>query len=231
MKPEAPVNANRTARRIIRVLIVDDHPVVRQGLVGMINQEQDLEVCGEVEGAREALAAIKASPPDLAVVDLTLKDISGLELIKQMRVSYAHVPVLVLSMHDEKLYAERALNAGARGFIMKQEGAEKLVGAIRTVMRGEVYLSEVMASRLLGKFVGGRSPAEDSPLQKLSDRELEVFELIGRGEGTRQVSERLCISVKTVESHREHIKLKLNLKNATELVQRATQWVISEGGG
>jgi len=213
----------------INVLIVDDHPIVRRGLVELLNQEPDLKVCAEAEDARQALTAVKQHTPDLAVVDLTLKDIGGLELIKQLKHTHPELPVLVLSMHDETLYAERALRAGARGYSMKQEGPDKLAGAIRTVLRGEVFVSERMSSRLLGKLVGGRADVADSPLQRLSDRELEVFELLGRGLGTRQIAERLCVSVKTIESHREHIKDKLNLTNATELVQHATQWVMHEG--
>ena len=212
-----------------RVLIVDDHPVVRRGMAGMINQEQDMEVCAEAEGFSEALDALKACEPDVAVVDLTLKDIGGMELVKQLRESYPDLPVLVLSMHEETLYADRVLRAGAKGYIMKQEGTEKLVSAIRTVLRGEIHVSEKMASRMLGQFVGGKRDAAGSPLERLSDRELEVFELLGRGLGTRKIAERLCISIKTVESHREHIKDKFRVKTANELVQHATQWVMREG--
>ncbi|MBI1371654.1 MAG: response regulator [Phycisphaera sp.] len=214
-----------------RVMIVDDHPIVRRGLAETIRQESDLEVCCEAEDARAAIAAIREGKPDVAVVDLTLKDIGGLELIKQIRAIDEDVIMLVLSMHDESLYAERCLRAGAKGYIMKQEGSERLVTALRTVLAGQVYLSEKMSARLLGKMVGGGTSAGASPLEALSDRELEVFELLGRGLGTRNIAERLCVSIKTVESHREHIKQKLNIKNATELVQHATQWVMSEGGG
>ncbi len=214
----------------IRIVIVDDHPIVRRGLIGMINQEPDLKVIAEAENFHQALDAIKADVPDLAVVDLTLEGISGLELIKQLKVMWPQLPVLVLSMHDEMLYAERVLRAGAKGYIMKQEGTERLILAIRTIMRGEIYVSERMASRMLGKFVGGKREGGSSPLDRLSDRELEVFELLGKGMGTRQVAEKLCVSIKTVESHREHIKLKLGLKSANELIQHATQWVMNEGG-
>ena len=213
----------------VRILIVDDHPIVRRGLIGMINQEPDLKVVAEAENFHQALEAIKADMPDLAVVDLTLEGISGLELIKQIKVMWPNLPVLVLSMHDEMLYAERVLRAGAKGYIMKQEGTERLSLAIRTIMRGEIYVSERMASRMLGKFVGGKREGGSSPLDRLSDRELEVFELLGKGMGTRQVAEKLCVSIKTIESHREHIKLKLGLKSANELIQHATQWVMNEG--
>jgi len=221
----APTTRNDT----IRVMIVDDHPIVRRGLVEMIEQEEDLNVIGEAEDAHSALQALKKLELDVAIVDLTLKDIGGLELIKQIQVLQPELPMLVLSMHDETLYAERALRAGAKGYIMKQEGTDKLITAIRTVLRGEIYVSEKMASRMLGKLVGGKARTDGSPLDRLSDREIEVFELLGRGLGTRQIAERLSVSIKTIESHREHIKEKLHLKNANELVQHATQWVMREG--
>ena len=195
----------------------------------MINQEPRLEVCAEAENYHEGLDAIRTQKPDLAIIDLTLKDIGGLELVKQVKAIDAELPMLVLSMHDETLYAERVLRAGARGYIMKQEGTDKLITAIGMVMQGEMYVSERMASRMLGKFVSGQRGAGSSPLERLSDRELEVFELIGRGFGTREVAERLCVSIKTIESHREHIKEKLKLRNANELVQHATQWVMTAG--
>lgn len=213
----------------LRIVIVDDHPIVRKGLVGMINQEADMKVCAEAEDFHQGLDAIRQHKPDVAIVDLTLGGLSGLELIKQVRAMQPQVQMLVLSMHDEMLYAERVLRAGARGYIMKQEGTDRLTTAIRTIMRGEIYVSERMAARMLGKFVGGKREGGTSPLDRLSDRELEVFELLGRGLGTRQVAEKLCVSIKTVESHREHIKLKLQLKNANELIQHATQWVMMEG--
>jgi len=217
--------------RTISILIVDDHPIVRRGIAAMINQEPDLEVCAEAENYHDGLDAIRKHKPDLAIIDLTLEDIGGLELVKQVKALAPDILMLVLSMHDETLYAERVLRAGARGYIMKQEGTEKLIQAIRSVMRGDVYVSERMASRMLGKFVDGKRDAGSSPLERLSDRELEVFELLGRGLSTREIAERLCVSIKTIESHREHIKEKLKLKNANELVQHATQWVMSEGGG
>ena len=214
--------------RATRVLIVDDHPVVRKGLTAMINQEEDLRVCAETEDFHQALAAIKEHVPDLAVVDLTLSGIGGLALVKHLESSNPDLPVLVLSMHDETLYAERVLRAGAKGYIMKQEGTDKLVTAIRRILHGEIYVSEKMSSKMLGQLVGRGPRTSGSHLETLSDRELEVFELIGRGQGTRQIAERLCLSFKTVESHREHIKEKLELSNANELVQHATQWVVTE---
>lgn len=219
------------AARQYRIMIVDDHPIVRRGLVAMVNQEPDLLVCAEAEDYQHALAAVSSEKPDLAVIDLALKGINGLELIKQLKSINADLPVLVLSMHDESLYAERALRAGARGYIMKQSGTEKLVIAIRAVLRGELYLSQKMATRILGKLVTGKKEESTSPVAGLSDRELEIYELIGRGRTSRQVSEDLCISVKTVESHREHIKQKLGLTSATELIRHATQWVTSVDNG
>ena len=223
-EPESSNPGNR-----VRILIVDDHPIVRRGLVAMLSQEPDMEVVAEAENFNMALDALKQHPLDIAIIDLTLEGIGGLELVKQVRITNPELSMLVLSMHDESLYAERVLRAGARGYIMKQEGTDRLVTAIRTILRGEIYVSERMAARMLGTIVGGRSSDSRMPLDRLSDRELEVFELLGKGLGTRQVAERLCVSIKTIESHREHIKLKLQLKNATELIQHATQWVLSEG--
>lgn len=209
-----------------RIFIVDDHPIVRQGLCAMINQEADLEICGEADGYHQALERIPESKPDLAIIDLTLEDIGGLELIKQVHARHPEVPVLVLSMHDEILYAERALRAGSRGYIMKQRGSDKLIVAIRTVLRGELYVSETMSSRMLGKYLGQSNTPDSSPVSRLSDRELEIFQLLGNGLGTRDIAGRLSISIKTVESHRENIKTKLRLRNASELVHHATQWAL-----
>jgi DNA-binding NarL/FixJ family response regulator len=213
--------------RTIRIVIVDDHPIVRRGIAAMLNQESDMQVCAEADSYHAGIDAIREHHPDLAIIDLTLPDIGGLELVKQVRAIDPEMAMLVLSMHDETLYAERVLRAGARGYIMKQEGTDKLIGAVRAVMRGDIYVSEKMASRMLGKFVDGKREGGSSPLERLSDRELEVFELLGRGLSTREIAERLCVSIKTVESHREHIKEKLKLSNANELVQHATQWVMS----
>jgi len=222
-------NTEKSAQpKLIRMLIVDDHPIVRRGLVAMLSQEPDMKVVAEAENFHDALEAIKQHPLDVAIIDLTLEGIGGLELVKQVRITNPELHLLVLSMHDESLYAERVLRAGARGYIMKQEGTDRLITAIRTILRGEIYVSERMASRMLGSIVGGRSSDSRMPLDRLSDRELEVFELLGKGMGTRQVAERLCVSIKTIESHREHIKLKLQLKNASELIQHATQWVLSD---
>lgn len=211
------------------LLIVDDHPIVRRGLVELINHEKDLNVCADVSGAHEALDVLKQHIPHMCIIDLTLEGIGGLDLIKQVKSLYKDLPMLVLSMHDESVYAERALRGGAKGYIMKQAGADNLLVAIRKVLRGEVYVSDAMASRMLGAYVGDKGTTDKSPIDRLSDRELEVFELIGQGLGSRQIAEKLCVSIKTIESHREHIKEKLNLKNAAELVQRAVQWGQSQG--
>jgi DNA-binding NarL/FixJ family response regulator len=212
-----------------RILIVDDHPIVRQGLAKLINREDNLVVCGQAEDAYSAMKAVRNLRPDMVIVDISLGDTSGIELIKDIKVTEPDVPVLVLSMHDETLYTERALRAGAKGYIMKHEGTEKLIAAIRTVLKGQLYVSDKMASRILRKLVAGRPDEGVSPLDKLSDRELEVFLLIGKGHKTKQISEQLHLSVKTVETYRSHIKEKLDLADATELLQHAIQWVNSDG--
>jgi DNA-binding NarL/FixJ family response regulator len=210
------------------VLIVDDHPIVRQGLAQLINQESDLHVCGQAEDGHEALQAIRTLDPDMVVVDISLKDTSGIELIKDIKVQYPNLPVLTLSMHDEGIYAERAMRAGARGYIMKQEATEKVVTAIRRVLAGEVYVSEGMAAKMVGKLIAGPSEVGGSPVDRLSDRELEVFRLIGAGYGTREMAEKLHLSVKTIETYRAHIKEKLDLVDANELLRTAITWVNAE---
>ncbi len=214
-----------------RVLVVDDHPIVRQGLVQMIAREQDMMVCGEAESAFEALKAVGASSPDVAIVDLSLKGASGLELLKDIKVRYPKLPVLVLSMYDESMYAERALRAGARGYMMKEEASEKVLTAVRAVLAGQIYLSEMMASRLLNMAVAGRNDGGASPTERLSDRELEVFRLVGQGYGTSEIARQLHLSPKTVETYRAHIKEKLNLTTSTELLQYAIKWTQSAGAG
>ncbi|MHC4118606.1 MAG: response regulator [Planctomycetota bacterium] len=215
------------AGKVIRILIVDDHPIVRQGLAELVNHEEDLAVCGQAEDSYEALSAVGELEPNMAVVDISLKETSGLELIKDIRSQYPDLPVLALSMHDETLYAERALRAGAMGYIMKQEATENVIVAIRKILGGEIYVSERMASRMVRKLVAGQTETTTSPVDCLSDRELEVFHLIGKGHGTRQISERLHLSVKTIETYRAHIKDKLNLADAAELLQYAIQWLNS----
>ncbi len=214
-----------------RILLVDDHPIVRQGLAQLINQEQGLEVCGEAENAKQALIAIPELRPDIAIIDVFLKDSNGIDLVKKIQVRYPDLPVLVLSMHDEALYAERAIRAGAKGYIMKQEATEKVLRAIRCVLNGDIYLSEDMASRMLRKLLSAQSECDGPALERLSDRELEVFQLIGQGHGTREIAEMRHLSGKTIEPYREHIKDKLSLRSGRELAQHAIHWVQNEGNG
>ncbi|OGH55724.1 MAG: DNA-binding response regulator [Candidatus Lindowbacteria bacterium RIFCSPLOWO2_12_FULL_62_27] len=217
-----------TKAKQAKVFIVDDHPIVRRGLAQLINQEADLVVCGEAETIQATLDQWEKSAPDVALVDLSLKAESGLELIKDIKVRYPAVPVLVLSMHDETFYAERAIRAGAEGYIMKQQASDLVLAAIRRVLGGEIYLSEPMAAKILRRASGEQPDQLPSPMERLSDRELEVFRLIGTGLGTRKIAEQLSRSVKTVETYREHIKEKLDLKGASELTQAAFQWLQSQ---
>ena len=212
-----------------RILIVDDHPIVRQGLAELVNHESDLVVCGQAEDSHEAIKAIKDLSPTMAIIDISLKETSGLELIKDIHSQCPDLPVLALSMHDEMLYAERALRAGAMGYIMKQEATENVIVAVRKILGGEIYVSDRMSARMVRKLVTGQIETTTSQVASLSDRELEVFHLIGKGHGTRQISERLHLSVKTIETYRAHIKEKLNLADAAELLQYAIQWVSSCG--
>jgi DNA-binding NarL/FixJ family response regulator len=209
------------------IFIVDDHPIIRQGLALLINREPDLAVCGDAEEAGSALRRIEELKPDLIVVDISLNGPDGLDLLKNIRARDPDLPVLILSMLDESLYAERALRAGASGYIMKQEATERVLIAIRRILGGEIYVSDLMANRMLHRFSGGNRVGQGSPVADLTDRELEVFRLIGEGHGTRQIAEQLHLSVKTVESYQAHIKEKLSLKNARELVQRAIQWTVA----
>ena len=221
----------KTDRGQDKVLVVDDHPIVRQGLADLINQEKNLMVCGQAEDAHQAMVAIKQLMPDMVIVDISLKESSGMELIKDIKTQYPNLPVLILSMHDESLYAERALRAGAKGYIMKQQATEELIAAIRKVLSGQIYVSDKMATRMVRKLVSGDSEVCASAIGCLSDRELEVFRLIGQGRGTRQIAEMLHLSIKTIETYRAHIKQKLALKNAAELLQYAIRWVNSQGAG
>jgi len=211
-----------------KVLVVDDHPIVRQGLVQLINQQADLMVCWQGEEPAKAFEAVGTTRPDILVVDISLKSGSGLELIKNVKATHPNLPALVLSMHDELLYAERALRAGARGYIMKQEAIDKVLGAIRHVLKGELYLSAEMNRRMLHQFVGGPPQMPQSPVERLSDRELEVFRLIGAGRTTRQIADELHLSIKTVETHRAHIMDKMKIHTTNELALRAFQWVQGE---
>ena len=215
-----------------RVLLVDDHPIMRQGLANVLNQQTHLVVCGEASDSVEALALADRLQPDLALVDLSLRQGDGIELLKDLRVRQPQMLTLVLSMHDEALYAERALRAGARGYVMKQEKIERLLLAISRVLTGAIYVSDQVAAHAVARLAGGAngSTTQDTPkttdayVERLTDRELQVFRLIGRGLGTRLIAETLHLSRKTIESHREHIKTKLALKDGSELIQRAIQW-------
>jgi DNA-binding NarL/FixJ family response regulator len=223
---------HRTADRAVgtkhRVFVVDDHPIIRQGLALLIDQEPDLEVCGEAEEAQTALAAIAEARPDVVLLDISLPGPDGIELLKTIRAADTALPVLVLSMHDESVYAERALRAGANGYIMKQEATENVLVALRRILRREVYVSDRIASSMLRQITSRGGKTTQAPIERLSDRELEVFRLIGEGHGTRQIADELHLSVKTVESYQAHIKLKLGLQSSRDLVQRAIEWRISE---
>jgi len=208
-----------------RILIVDDHPMMREGLAQLIGNEADLTVCGEAENAGEAIEKANALKPDLVLADITLPGKNGLELIKDIQALLPGLAVLVISMHDESLYAERVLRAGGRGYIMKQEGGRKLMQAIRQVLNGQIYVSEKMSAKILEIFSGRTGGASDSPVEKLTDREFEVFQLIGQGKGTKEIAAQLLLSAKTIEVHRLNIKQKLSLQTAAELIRYAVRWV------
>jgi len=211
-----------------KVLIVDDHPIVREGLAQMIRREPDLAVCGQAEDAQTALQMIQALKPDIIIVDISLHGPDGLDLLKSVRAKDPGLPVLVLSMHDESIYAERSLRAGANGYIMKQEATENVLVALRRILNHEVYVSPQVANKMLQRLVSARTAhGKHSALDELSDRELEVLRLMGEGLGTRQIADALHLSVKTVESYQAHLKEKLALKNSRELVQYAVQWAIN----
>lgn len=206
-----------------KVFIVDDHPIVRQGLAQLIDGEPDLAMCGQGEDAYGSLARIRAVRPDMVLLDVSLKDADGLELLKEIKSFDPNLKVLMLSMHDEALYTERALRAGASGYIMKQEAPETLLAAVRKVLSGQVYVSEKMGATLLQRMVGGKKAIGELPMDRLTDRELEVFRMIGSGLSVKEIADMLCLSAKTVEAHREHIKQKLNFKNSAELLRFAIQ--------
>jgi DNA-binding NarL/FixJ family response regulator len=218
---------NQTAAKR-RILVVDDHPIVRQGLALMINREPDLLVCGEAEEAMGAMHVLSSARPDMLIVDISLNGPDGLDLLKNIRISHPTLPVLILSMHDESIYAERALRAGANGYIMKQEATENVLVAVRRILNGEIYVSTRIANQMLKHYITGSGTIRSSSIADLSDRELEVFRLIGEGHGTRQIAEELHISIKTVESYQAHIKEKLSLRSARELMQHAIQWNMNE---
>lgn len=218
-----------TDSKTARIVIVDDHPIVREGLVARIARQRDLEVCGEAEDVADALDVVKNTNPDLVIVDLSLKSGQGLDLIKKIKARSAETKMLVSSMYDEALYAERALRAGALGYVNKQEMSEKIIDAIRQVLDGKIYLSPYMTERLLQRAVGAVPQLQQSPIETLSNRELEIFKMIGKGMTTRSIAEDLHLSVKTVETHRENIKAKLDLPNSAELSREAVRWVMENG--
>lgn len=215
-----------------RIVLVDDHPIMRHGLAQLISSEPGLEICGEAGSAAEGLQAVEKCRPDLVIVDLTLPDKHGLEFIKDLHALFPGTRVLVLSMHDESLYAERALRAGARGYLMKETAADHVVKAARRVLEGGIYLSERMAGSLLETIAGQRKASDQSLLDRLTDRELEVLQLIGQGRPTRHIAEQLHVSARTVDAHRAHIKEKLQLTDGAALVRYAVRWVEkAEGRG
>ncbi len=211
-----------------RILLVDDHAVVRYGIAQLINRQSDLVVCGEEEDASKAMSAIARLKPDLVIADISLKESSGLELMRNIKAQCPGLPVLVVSVHDESIYAEIAFRAGALGYLMKQEALEKILTAIRRVLTGAIYVSDALAAKMLQQQVRGQTDINESPVKGLSDRELEVFQLIGQWKKTREIAEELHLSIKTIEYYREQIKRKLNLKSAAELTQHATSWVQRE---
>jgi DNA-binding NarL/FixJ family response regulator len=222
--PGAPGGMMPSKKKVRRVLIVDDHPIVRQGLRRLIDQEEDLSVCGEAETVRDARTAIKELNPDAIIVDISLKQGDGIELVRDARAHYPTLPILVLSMHDETIYAERMLSAGANGYIMKQAASEQFLVAVRRVLEGGIYVSEAVGNSMIQKFASGGSYISSNPIDRLSNRELQILHLIGKGSSTRETAEALNLSIKTVESHRQRIKRKLNLTTGAQLVQYAVNW-------
>lgn len=217
-------NTTRTA-----ILLVDDHPMIRRGIADLINAESDLCVCGEAGTMQEAMAAAQETKPQLIIVDVSLDGNNGIELMKNLSTRWPGTPILAFSMHDESIYAERALRAGAKGYVMKQSDPERLLEAIRQVLKGKIFLSDPMSERLLGRLVRANTTSEiaASPIEKLSDRELEVLELLGKGMRTSEIADKLCLSIKTIETYREHLKQKLNLSSGQELLRYAIEWSLN----
>lgn len=221
-KPSEPKDTRK------RILLVDDHAVVRFGIAQLINRQPDLMVCGEEEDASKAMSAIERLKPDMVIADISLKDSSGLELIRNIKAQFPGLPVLVVSVHDESIYAELVFRAGALGYLMKQEALEQIPTAIRQVLEGSIYVSHALGARMLQQQIRGQTDLKESPVKGLSDRELEVFQLIGRWKKTKEIAAELHLSIKTIEYYREQIKRKLNLKDAAELTHYATAWVQRE---
>jgi len=211
-----------------QVLIVDDHPVVRDGLTTIINHEQDLNVCGEADDAYQALKAVIDLEPDIIIVDISLKNSDGIELTKSIKAGHSKLPIIVLSVHDESVYAERALLAGAKAYLMKDAASENIVKAIRTVLSGDIYVSDTISNKLLHRIAGNKAAATKTPIENLTDREFEIFRLISEGYKASQIARQLHLSIKTIETYRSRIKEKLNLANASELLQYSIKWAKSQ---
>lgn len=222
------VNQNNGEQNTWRIMIVDDHPLVRVGLASLIDGEPDMDVCGETGDMREALDLVRTIAPDLVTIDLSLADGNGLELVKRLHAYDAAIRILVCSMHDEALFAYRALKAGAMGYIGKEQATTHVIDAIRQVLKGKIWLSENMTDRALQGVAHNGSAANSATIDSLSDRELEVFGLIGRGMGPSEIAEQLHLSVKTIETHRENIKKKLSLRSGSELIRLAMQWFLEQ---
>lgn len=221
-------NSSPASKKKRTILIVDDHPMMREGLVQLFSREKDLEICAEAGAANEALEKMNGVKPDLVLTDITLPGKSGIELIKDIKAMHPDTLILVISMHDEAMYVERVLRAGGRGYIMKQEGGKKIMEAVRQVLDGKIYVSEKMSAKILEVFSGGRPVSSASPIEKLTDREFEVFQLIGKGLSTVQMADYLHVSPKTIEVHRANIKTKLQISTAPELLRYAVRWLESQ---
>ena len=219
------MKASQTAERKKNILIVDDHPLVRKGIRSLLEQETDFSVVGEAASRGEVLDFLRKNPTDLILLDISLQGSDGIEVTKAVRSEFETIPILIVSMHDEGLYAERALRAGANGYIMKQEVAESVIKAIRQVLSGKIFVSDNMRQKVLRDLTQPKSDVKSSPIERLSDRELEVFRLIGEGRGTREIAEALHLSIKTIETYRAHIKEKLSIRSAAELARAAVNWV------
>ena len=226
-----PPSGPNGGKRKRRVLIVDDHPIVRQGLRRVMENEDDLVVCGEAESARDARALIKELNPDVVIADISLKQGDGIELVRDVRAHHPTLPILVLSMHDETIYAERMLSAGANGYIMKQAASDQFLASVRRVLEGGIYVSEAVGTNMIQKFAAGGAYISANPIDRLSNRELQILHMIGKGMSTRETAQSLNLSIKTIESHRQRIKRKLNLSTGTQLVQYAVNWFTGREAG
>lgn len=221
---------NKTNENKTQVLIVDDHPVIRDGLVTIVNHERDMNVCGQADDAYQALKAVTELKPDIVVTDISLKSSDGIELTKNIKARCPRLPVIIFSVHDESLYAERALLAGAKAYLMKDEVSENIIKAIRTVLSGEIYVSDTISKKFLHRIAGDKAGTAKTPIENLSDRELEIFRLIGEGLKASQIAKQLHLSIKTIETYRSRIKGKLSLADAAELLQYSIKWAKSRNG-